>query len=324
MFDGVSLPDGYVLRRPAPADARIISELQIMVNEALVAEPWTSEEKVLNHMTTPGHSPEEDEALVVHERSGDLAACAGVVGDSPWTEFEMWTFVHPAHRDPGLEVFLLSLMEARAKQIVDERTDGAAAMLREGIWDVDQERERFLLAHDYTFVRTFYSMDIVMTEAPDLAIVPAGIGIRTFRVGQDEEAAWKADGETFSDHWGFVHPPLRAWCHELIDANPFFDPSLWYLSMDADQITGMVIAYEGSPEMPEGAWIEVVGVRPRWRGRGIAVALLQTVFTELYARGVRRVALGVDSQNETGATRLYERVGMSPYRRSPFFEKQIS
>jgi ribosomal protein S18 acetylase RimI-like enzyme len=45
-------------------------------------------------------------------------------------------------------------------------------------------------------------------------------------------------------------------------------------------------------------------------GRGLAKALLLRSFREFHRRGQRRVGLGVDSENATGATKLYESVGM--------------
>jgi ribosomal protein S18 acetylase RimI-like enzyme len=51
-------------------------------------------------------------------------------------------------------------------------------------------------------------------------------------------------------------------------------------------------------------------VRKPWRKRGLGLALLHHAFGVFYSRGQPRIALGVDAQNPTGATRLYERAGM--------------
>ena len=59
-----------------------------------------------------------------------------------------------------------------------------------------------------------------------------------------------------------------------------------------------------------GGFVDWLGVRPQWRRRGLGRALLLHAFRELHERGAGRVGLGVDSQNPTGATRLYESVGM--------------
>jgi hypothetical protein len=55
------------------------------------------------------------------------------------------------------------------------------------------------------------------------------------------------------------------------------------------------------------------------------VALLHQAFTELYDRGKHRVGLGVDAESITGATKLYEKVGMrsDPVREVTIFEKEI-
>jgi hypothetical protein len=51
--------------------------------------------------------------------------------------------------------------------------------------------------------------------------------------------------------------------------------------------------------------------------------MLLHCFRELYTRGKRVVALGVDAQNPTGATRLYESAGMHVAYSAVFFEKEL-
>jgi mycothiol synthase len=58
------------------------------------------------------------------------------------------------------------------------------------------------------------------------------------------------------------------------------------------------------------AFVAMLGVRPAWRRLGLGQALLLHAFGAFHAGGKRKVFLGVDSENPTGATRLYERVGM--------------
>jgi ribosomal protein S18 acetylase RimI-like enzyme len=65
-----------------------------------------------------------------------------------------------------------------------------------------------------------------------------------------------------------------------------------------------------------------VELRPPAQGDAAAIAaLVQRAFRELRSRGKRRVGLGVDSGNPTGAVRLYERVGMEVERRITWYEK---
>ena len=50
---------------------------------------------------------------------------------------------------------------------------------------------------------------------------------------------------------------------------------------------------------------------------------MRWTFAEFLRRGERRVALGVDAQNETGATRLYERLGMRTLWEAAVWEKEL-
>jgi len=63
---------------------------------------------------------------------------------------------------------------------------------------------------------------------------------------------------------------------------------------------------------PMGSYIYHVFVRPAWRHRGIAAALLRHAFLALCDRGCRMAELHVDSENTTGALELYRSVGMRP------------
>jgi ribosomal protein S18 acetylase RimI-like enzyme len=69
--------------------------------------------------------------------------------------------------------------------------------------------------------------------------------------------------------------------------------------------------------------VGTLAVRPRWRRRGLGEALLRAAFAALYERGRRRVGLGVDAENVTGALRLYERVGMRVIRQSDNWVREL-
>jgi ribosomal protein S18 acetylase RimI-like enzyme len=51
--------------------------------------------------------------------------------------------------------------------------------------------------------------------------------------------------------------------------------------------------------------------------------LLSSAFADLSRRGVAEVRLNVDAGNETGATRLYERAGMTLRRQWLVYEKPL-
>jgi mycothiol synthase len=68
----------------------------------------------------------------------------------------------------------------------------------------------------------------------------------------------------------------------------------------------------------------MLGVRRPWRRRGLGLALLRETFGLFYDRGEGRVGLGVDAENPSGATRLYERAGMHVEAEHQTWEKELA
>jgi ribosomal protein S18 acetylase RimI-like enzyme len=139
------------------------------------------------------------------------------------------------------------------------------------------------------------------------------------REGMDERAIYEAAEEAFLDHFQFSpRVPFEEWIRQRKRYG--FDPSLWSVVWDGDQIAGVGLARMTT----EGTgWVSVLGVRRPWRGRGLGRAILLHLFRHFHERGVPSVALGVDAANPTGATRLYESAGMSVIRNYVLFEKVL-
>ena len=154
-------------------------------------------------------------------------------------------------------------------------------------------------------------MRIEREGAPPAPRVPAGIAIRTFEPGRDEATVHAALAEAFAGHWGNPFPQYEEWRHQDIEGEGSrFDPGLWFLASDGDEVVGAAVCRASSPRSEGTAEVACLAVRELWRRRGIALALLHTAFGEFHRRSIPRAELGVDAENPTGATRLYERAGM--------------
>jgi len=89
---------------------------------------------------------------------------------------------------------------------------------------------------------------------------------------------------------------------------PRIDPSLVPVVWDGDEVAAVSLNYP--KRNGDWGWIGTLGVREGWRRRGLGLALLRESFRRFRETGETAVALGVDADNPTGATRLYERAGM--------------
>jgi ribosomal protein S18 acetylase RimI-like enzyme len=94
-----------------------------------------------------------------------------------------------------------------------------------------------------------------------------------------------------------------------------FDPEAWFLAVAEGQIVAAALNWD------EG-YVKDLVVHPDWRGRGLGKALMLQTFGEFSRRGLTRVTLKTDSNNPTGAWRLYERLGMKTERTYEIFEKR--
>jgi ribosomal protein S18 acetylase RimI-like enzyme len=150
-----------------------------------------------------------------------------------------------------------------------------------------------------------------LEEIPDLPM-PPGLELRSVEQGQLRRI-WEAEAEAFEGHWGagVADRSEERWQEFLAD--PFADISLWQVAWAGDEVVGMVRPFINDDENARfdvrRGWCENISTRAPWRGRGLASALICRALRALRERGMTEAALGVDAQNETGALRLYQRMG---------------
>ena len=99
-----------------------------------------------------------------------------------------------------------------------------------------------------------------------------------------------------------------------------FDPTLWCVVRSRDEIAAGTIC---TGDTYGGGFVQALFTRRPWRKQGLGAALLLDSFGRFWERGEHSVGLGVDSANDTGAFRLYERAGMTPALGWVVYEKEL-
>lgn len=212
-------------------------------------------------------------------------------------------YVHPELQGRGVGSRLVDLYEQRAATIPGGRTLESAALRGDGAADV------LFTSRGYAAVRHFFRMVVDHDAQPEEPTWPQGIAAGRLDVERDGKAFYDAIVESFAEEWGFQIRPWDEFRVRRFGAERF-DATLCPVAKDGDDIVGLCL--NDWKTNGEWGWVNYLAVRPRWRRRGLGEALLLESFREFFRRGERTVALGVDAQNPTGATRLYERVGMRP------------
>ena len=226
--------------------------------------------------------------------------------------------VLPEFAGRGIEEHLLHLAEEWARQQIPLAKPGVRVTLFSWESSLNNTVQYALLQTGYREVRRSWRMEIGMTQAPIASEWPDQVKVRTFVLERDIRAVYAAIEEAFQDHWGHMEGNFDEWKHWTIDRENF-DPSLWFLAFDGGEIAGVSLC---TYQIGDG-WVDTLAVRRPWRRKGLGIALLLHSFGEFYRRGKNKVGLGVDSQNLTGATRLYERAGMHVARIYVSYEKEL-
>lgn len=300
-----SPPETFTVRPARAADAAAVAAIAAALEQEHGARPLTSAAQVRVWWERVDLAAE---SWLVEEDGRPLAvAWLERRGEVP----EAIVTVHPREVGRGLASTLLDRAEARARELGVERLH-AVAFAR------DSAGRTLLESRGFREVRRFYGMEIDLDESLPGPAWPEGIEVDKFR-REDARAFFDALDEAFADEWGHRSLPFEEWLRLRVDS-PDADHSLWFLVRDGDEVAGVARC----DDRGEAGFIGALGVRRAWRRRGLGLALLRHAFAEFRRRGKRRAALGVDAENPTGATRLYERAGMHVAIEDVVFEKDLT
>lgn len=234
--------------------------------------------------------------------------------------------VHVAHRGQGLGTFLTTWGEARARQQFATFTDPLPQIIQTGVRDHQTDRIQLLETHGFVAARYFFKMERDLSDPIPPVPLPPELTLINWLPERDE-AVRAAFNDSFRDHFGYFPVDEGLW-HAGFTGKPDFRGDLTRLAVDDD---GRVIGFcltSISPERnaqsgKDEGFLDDIGVIRGWRKRGVASALIVAAMQALKDAGLSVASLGVDTENPTGALRLYENLGFQATRRSITFQKVV-
>ena len=324
----VELPEGFTARGANLNDVEPALVLFNRWSRSIIGrDEVTVPDPIRNEWVSPGFDPAED-IRVVFAPNGQMVGYTEV-----WTTLKppvhpwMWGRVDPEYEDLGIGTWLLHWAEQRVLQELPNLPAGLRFAPRVGTYREAQKPKGLFEDRGYHHIRSSYHMLIEMDAPVSEPEFPEGITVSTYDPHTNAVAAYQAEIDSFRDHFGFVEEPfeegLKRFRHFWEQEG--FDPTLLFLAVDgrSGEIAGISLCPPHSIDNPDLGWVGTLGVRRPWRKRGIGLALLRHSFNEFYRRGKRKVGLGVDAQNLTGALRLYENAGMHVQQTFDLYEKEI-
>jgi mycothiol synthase len=220
--------------------------------------------------------------------------------------------VAPDHEGEGIGAQLLAWAERRARERGDRRH-------RQWIAGGDERARALLLGAGYQPERSYWRMFRPLDGPLDAPSPPAGITLRPLDVDADAVRVHALNEVSFATNPDYRPETLAEFGEEHLRAHDLA-PELSCLATDGQALVGFLLARRWSGEGV--GYVDLLGVDPAYRARGLATVLLLTAFARFAADGLREAQLGVASDNPR-ALRLYERCGMTPRFRMDTFQRPV-
>jgi len=324
-----SLPElaGFTFRRfNGPEDYPAMAEI-IMSNKDEPGANITDVEEIAVDYAHMSESVLDRDMLFVLKDGNPIAygrtGCLFEQDDKTWL-YSWMLKIRKDWQDKGIEKIMIEWLEAQANLNYQNQHRGEKALLSTAVYDYKSALIQLVSGLGYQTIRYFNDMKRDLNDLPQ-AELPDGIIIKPALPSQFRQV-WDADVEAFKDHWGYIIPEEEEYQLWLKDKN-YFQPQLWQIAWDGDQIAGMVWNYINIQENEEKnrnrGYTEAISVRRPWRGRGIAKALICRSMQMMKLLNMDEVALGVDSENPSHATKLYTDLGYQTYQQMRIMRKSF-
>lgn len=226
--------------------------------------------------------------------------------------YEHHAHLVPEARFPGLRQSMFLWGEQRLREIAAGHHTQDRKELEVWVKAEMNDWRRLVLANGYKDAWHLFEMRRPnLDNIPDHKL-PAGIEIRPV-TRENFRLVYAGAREAFLDERSFTEERWGEEACERTLANPELRIDLWQVAWDGDQIVGgvaVIISPEENAAMNrKRGWTEAVFVRRPWRKKGVARALLASSLRVLKEVGMEEAALGVDTDNPSGALRIYQDMG---------------
>ncbi len=229
------------------------------------------------------------------------------------------------YRKPGVWKHIIQQSEQRIREIAQEHAPVDHRFFQAWASDNQPDWTSALENSGYAVVRRFNNMLHSLENIPEKPL-PAGFEIRPVKP-EHMRQVWEAQKEM---NEGLFENVAEDWVEEKFSAwleNPTHTPQFWQVAWAGDQLAGMVLnridEEENKKRNRKHSYTEHICVRAPWRNHGLASALISLSLQILKAQGMDEAELGVDSENESAAFSLYQRMGYKTFSIDTWFRKPM-
>ena len=240
--------------------------------------------------------------------------------------YEQWAHLVPEWRGHGLRHVMLRWSERRIREMAQEHPTHAKKVLEVRAPCAENHLKSLVEGDGYRPHQ--YNLLMVRPNLADIPRlpIPEGVEVRPARP-EHHILIWKAEGEALREQADYEE---EFWSEEglkMASEWHIFQPDLWQVAWAGDEVVGGVLPWIDNEENERydrnWGYTQGIFVRKDWRNQGLASALIARAMGAVRDHGASEAVLTVDSNNPSGALRLYEKLGYNLQTRYARYRKPL-
>lgn len=305
------MPSSIRIRKFGWQDLEQFTHLFNEVNGIAGTEKANDAEFIRQFLSQPSCNPEENCYLA--ESQGAPVAFVLLAPELPIGRVVFSGGVLESHRGRGIGRRLLKTALGRAMEL-----EGSVLHIAVP-WESATARH-LLETEDFHPVKCYWQMRWERNEFRPVEL-PQGFSLRSFVLGQDEEALTRLQNDAFVETWGFCPNTV-----EEVSARVRFkicDPRGIILLLDEGRFVAYNWTFRSSNALGSIGLIAMTGVHPDYRSMGLGRAVVAAGMEYLKAKEVDGIELEVDSENAPART-MYLSLGFRKIGQTQWYEKRLA
>ena len=270
--------------------------------------------ELIDNLDRPNHFPEKN--LFITESMGNITGHIDVFPELEIGRVVVQCIVHPEHRKKGIAEKLVERAMERAVEL-------KAKVAHANISQDDKTGKRLFSKMGFRFVRRYLELRLDLSKVRLSQIKRNDFPCRPMNPGEEEKLT-RLQNKSFTDTWGFNPNTKEDIIYRIhLPTASFKDVMLCLDGVEPIGYCWSKIYDEKDKSLDETRGrINMLGVDPDYRGKGLGKKVLLKGLVQLKSRGVRIVVLTVDNENKV-ARALYQSVGFKVMSSSLWYQKDL-
>jgi len=175
----------------------------------------------------------------------------------------------------------------------------------------DFDYKSLLESREFTILRKYWTLEMKLPVDIVSGSESPGV-IRELDLDKEDDLRTfhEVHQDAFSQHFGFMPRQFNEWSELVLRHKVEINLQAWLISVNG--VPAGFVDFNDEQLHNDSGYVSGLGVRQAFQGKGLGEALLRHAIQINSALGRSKLCLSVDAGNESGALRLYEKVGMKP------------